>query len=113
MIFLGKQASLVKRTGFTAHLYMTGGYDLPFSAVFVDCFGEHERVVVAKSVRTYFVISGKIRFEIDGTESDCHQGDLAVIPRGIPYSYSGRGTMFEMNIPPTGPSDESPAARNR
>lgn len=106
MLFQLKNARQVSRPGFTAYVYNDKKQYPTLNTVYVDCFGEHEKVYVKKSRRLYFVIEGEGTFQINKEILAVKQHDVIVIEPLVEYSYQGKMKLFEVNYPATGSDDE-------
>lgn len=54
----------------------------------------------------YYVLEGEGNFEIDGKIEECRKGDLAIIPAGSIFKYSGKMKLLLMTIPWWRPEQE-------
>ncbi|MBU4339132.1 hypothetical protein KKD57_06325 [Patescibacteria group bacterium] len=54
----------------------------------------------------YYILEGKGNFEIDGKIEECQKGDLAIIPSGSIFKYSGKMKLLLMTIPWWRPDQE-------
>ncbi len=52
------------------------------------------------SDRAYYLLGGQGEFQVDQAPSELvHEGDLVLIPKGKPYSFSGDMTYLVINVP--------------
>jgi mannose-6-phosphate isomerase-like protein (cupin superfamily) len=70
----------------------------------------HRRARSTRSEKQYYVVGGRVRFEIDGVESDLEAGDLCVVSAGTPFSYRNQersaATLVLIHTPPFDPANE-------
>jgi quercetin dioxygenase-like cupin family protein len=92
------------RPGFDGHVHVSPEQGLGFTALTIDVNGEHPRKRIIEGTRTYYVVDGNGTFTLDSETHHVQPGDLFVILEYGEYSYEGRMTLFELNIP----SDLSP-----
>jgi len=59
-----------------------------------------QRMSCELSDRVYVLLSGDGEFQVgDEPPETVHQDDLIYIPKGVPYSFSGRMTYLVINVP--------------
>ncbi len=72
--------------------YTAGGTDSSSVAqITVPAGGKHRRAWSKRSDKYYAVISGEVRFEVDGGSSMLAAGDLYIIRKGSRFSYANVG----------------------
>lgn len=54
-----------------------------------------------KKEETFLVVHGDISIDLNGTRKECGPGDLLVVERGIPHSFSSKGGMIMEEISST------------
>lgn len=62
--------------------------------------GHETRIIENKCDFYYYILSGSGKFEIDGLEESCTDGDLVIIPAGKPFQYFGKLKMLLISTPP-------------
>jgi mannose-6-phosphate isomerase-like protein (cupin superfamily) len=81
-------------------LLKAGDCDGDLSITWVQMHGAHRRVRSRSSTRVYYVIEGRGRSEVDGSETiDADPGDLVSIPAGVAYQMSGPMTYLVISQP--------------
>lgn len=85
------------------------------SVNWIQIWGTHRRTGSDRSTRLYYILSGNGWFQIGAqTSEDVRTGDLAVIPRGVPYSFGGYMTYLLVNQPAfTDGDDQKPPETER
>ena len=70
------------------------------SVTWVSIDGRHRRLSSKRSSRCYYVLSGSLTFVV-GSEAPIPMGagDALVIPRGLPYDFSGTASYLVINTP--------------
>lgn len=61
--------------------------------------GHKTRIIENKCDFYYYILSGSGNFKINGTEENCVEGDLVVIPAGKPFQYFGKLKMLLVSTP--------------
>jgi mannose-6-phosphate isomerase-like protein (cupin superfamily) len=61
--------------------------------------GNEAKIMEKECIFSYFILEGTGEFEIDGTRAECGQGDLVVVPNGLPFRYTGRMKMLLISTP--------------
>ena len=89
------------RSGFSGDIYVEPKDDLGFSALMVDVFDSHPLKQMVGATRSYLVLSGVGKFQLNGEGFDVGEGDLIIIPDGGVYKYQGIMRLFELNVPAT------------
>lgn len=66
----------------------------------VEISGEHRRLRTNSILRTYYLVSGSLEFEVDGeTGIVLNEGDLLTLKQGCEYSLTGVAKYLVMNTP--------------
>ena len=66
----------------------------------VEISGEHRRLRTNSMLRTYYLVSGSLEFEVDGkTGIFLNPGDLLTLKQGCEYSLKGNAKYLVMNTP--------------
>jgi hypothetical protein len=66
----------------------------------VEISGEHRRLRTNSILRTYYLVSGSLEFEVDGkTGIFLNPGDLLTLKQGCEYSLKGYAKYLVMNTP--------------
>ena len=66
----------------------------------VEISGEHLRLRTNSILRTYYLVSGSLEFEIDGENGIfLNPGDLLTLKQGCEYSLKGHAKYLVMNTP--------------
>ncbi len=68
--------------------------------------GHQTKIIQKECVFAYYILEGTGEFEIGGKVEKCQKGDLAVIPAGESFTYSGRMKMFLVCSPWWRPEQE-------
>ena len=77
------------------------------SVTWVQIWGEHPGMRTDEADRVYYVIEGTGSFKVgDEPSGDVAAGDVVLIPRGIPYWFSGDMTYLVMNGPAFRPGSD-------
>jgi quercetin dioxygenase-like cupin family protein len=88
----------------------TGENNSEVSAGTVNVTGPHGRTRNTVSTRLYFVLTGPVKFEVDGQRFVAQNDDVILIPRGKPYDFSAEhGRLLLVNVPALDLSAEAPA----
>lgn len=70
------------------------------SVTWVELSGRHRRLRTDRSTRVYYVLDGSASFQLgDEPAFGIEAGDTVVVPRGVPYEFSGEMTYLVMNGP--------------
>lgn len=70
------------------------------SMTWVQLWGRHVRLRTDASARIYVIVAGTASFQLgDEPADDVVAGDVVLIPRGVPYEFSGYCTYLVMNTP--------------
>lgn len=81
-------------------LVNVGSHGPDLSITWVEIDGAHRRLVTNQSTRVYYLLEGLFTFT---TSSEsiilANAGDVVVIPRCQPYSFSGTGKYLVINGP--------------
>ena len=66
----------------------------------VEISGEHRRLRTNSILRTYYLVSGSLEFEVDGEKGIVlNEGDLLTLKQGCEYSLKGIAKYLVMNTP--------------
>ena len=66
----------------------------------VEISGEHLRLKTNSILRTYYLVSGSLEFEVDGeTGIFLNPGDLLTLKQGCEYNLKGNAKYLVMNTP--------------
>jgi mannose-6-phosphate isomerase-like protein (cupin superfamily) len=74
----------------------------PYNFLHITVDGNHAARQVVHGIRNYYVVSGEGAFVFEGNELPVETETLIVIQPGEVYSYYGRMTLIEFNIPTDG-----------
>jgi mannose-6-phosphate isomerase-like protein (cupin superfamily) len=75
-------------------------HDGAISLTWVSIDGEHKTLCTHSKLRVYFVISGELEFEIDGTHSLLlKKHDALTLESGSTYSLTGTAEYLVLNSP--------------
>ena len=70
------------------------------SATEVEISGEHRRLRTNSILRTYYLVSGSLEFEIDGeTGINMKPGDILTLQKNCEYSLKGIAKYLVINTP--------------
>ena len=69
------------------------------SAAFIEVAKRHGKGKSLESDKIYFVVSGKGRFEINGTEFLVEKNDVVIVPKNAVFDYEGRMKLFLVLAP--------------
>ena len=70
------------------------------SATEVEISGEHRRLRTNSILRTYYLVSGSLEFEINGeTGISMKPGDILTLQKNCEYSLKGNAKYLVMNTP--------------
>ena len=70
------------------------------SATEVEISGEHRRLRTNSILRTYYLVSGSLEFEIDGeTGISMKPGDILTLQKNCEYSLKGSAKYLVINTP--------------
>lgn len=70
------------------------------SLTWVRLDGVHKRLRTDRSTRLYYVVRGSATFVIgDRAPVEAQAGDVVVVPRGTPYTFSGSLEYLVVNTP--------------
>lgn len=73
----------------------------------IDTEAGHETRIREKECDFYYyILEGKGNFEINGKIEECQKGDLAIVPRGSVFKYSGKMKLFLITEPYWRPEQE-------
>jgi mannose-6-phosphate isomerase-like protein (cupin superfamily) len=61
--------------------------------------GHETKIIEKECIFSYYILEGSGIFEIDGQKDQCGESDLVVIPKGIPFQYSGTMKMLLISVP--------------
>jgi mannose-6-phosphate isomerase-like protein (cupin superfamily) len=79
---------------------VTAAHGAGMSVTWVRLAGRHRRLRTDRSARVYYVLDGSAVFVLDDEpEFEARQGDVVVVPRGIPYEFRGEITYLVVNAP--------------
>ena len=74
--------------------------DGAISVTEVEISGEHQRLRTNSILRTYYLVSGSLEFEVDGENGIfLNPGDLLTLKQGCEYSLKGNAKYLVMNTP--------------
>ena len=66
----------------------------------VEISGEHRKLRTNSILRTYYLVSGSLEFEIDGeTGINMKPGDILTLQKNCEYSLKGNAKYLVMNTP--------------
>lgn len=68
--------------------------------------GHQTKIIQKECVFAYYILEGAGEFEIDGEIEKCQKGDLAIIPAGTQFTYSGKLKMLLICSPWWRPEQE-------
>lgn len=61
--------------------------------------GHETKIIEKECIFSYYILEGEGSFDIDGQKEKCRQGDLVMIPKGIPFQYFGKLKMLLVSTP--------------
>jgi len=74
--------------------------DGAISVTEVEISGEHRRLRTNSILRTYYLVSGSLEFEIDGKSGiNMQAGDVLTLKEGCEYSLKGTAKYLVINTP--------------
>ena len=79
---------------------VTPAHEAGMSVTWVQLAGRHRRLRTDRSARVYYLLDGSATFILgDEPEFEARQGDVVVVPRGVPYEFHGEMTYLVINAP--------------
>jgi mannose-6-phosphate isomerase-like protein (cupin superfamily) len=79
---------------------VTAAHAAGMSVTWVRLAGRHRRLRTDRSARVYYVLEGSAAFVLgEEPELEARQGDVVVVPRGVPYEFRGEMTYLVLNAP--------------
>ncbi|HLC39253.1 MAG TPA: hypothetical protein VJJ76_00025 [archaeon] len=69
------------------------------SAAYFEINGSHGKIKTIRSDRIYFVIQGKGKFIIKNKIFSVKSKDVIIVPKNVPYDYSGKMKLFLVHTP--------------
>ena len=98
----------IDRAGIRGKLFPAQGLITRTEHLLIETENGHTTTIVEReSDFIYYILEGAGQFVIDGVSESCSQGDLVVVPRGLPFTYRGRLRMFLTCSPPWDPAQET------
>jgi hypothetical protein len=74
--------------------------DAAISVTEVEISGEHQRLRTNSILRTYYLVSGSLEFNIDGESGIAMKvGDVLTLKQGCEYSLKGSAKYLVINTP--------------
>ena len=73
--------------GFSCWVYNSGDDFSSASGLYIQLSGRHGKVKSQISDRVYLILSGKVKFDIDGKSIKAAKDDVIIVPKDTPYDY--------------------------